>query len=125
MRLSMKAHRRACKPLVLAEYSKSTAFSRLSGAARERSAPCHDALHLLPPELGHHACPAPDLDRVLARCGPVDDATHDALRNAGRAEHVVGEIEVPMVRVDRLAPDTAAVCGDVVALCRNAEPGEI
>src|SRR5271170_7744353 len=105
---SMKATRRACKSLVLAEYSKSTVFSQFAATALERSASRHNAVHLPPPELGHHARPTPDLERVLAGSGSVDDTAHDALRDAGRAEHVVGEIEVPMIRVNRLAADTPA-----------------
>src|SRR5271157_5018523 len=100
---SMNAPRRACKSLVLAEYSKSTLFSRFAAIARERSAPRHDSLRLAPPQLGHYARPTPDLDCVLACCGSIDDATHDALGDAGGAKHVVGDIEIPVIRIDRRA----------------------
>src|SRR5271166_441354 len=103
----MKAIRRACRSLVLAEYSKSTVFSRLPRLERERSAPRRDAFHLFPPQFGHHPRPAPDLDCVLARRGSVDDPAHDALGDAGGTEHVVRDIEVPVVGIDRPAAGVA------------------
>src|SRR5271169_970509 len=93
--------------------------------APERSAPHHDALYLSPPKLGHYTRPPSHLDGVLARGGSVDDAAHAALGDAGGAEHVVGDIEVPVVWIDRLAPDVSAVGFDVVALVRNAKRGQV
>ena len=54
------------------------------------------------------------IGRVRAGRGAVHRAFHDALQDGGDAEHIVGEVEVPVV--DALAPGAPAVGGDVILL---------
>src|SRR5437660_5168023 len=127
---SMKAASRDASSWVFGEYSKSMANSCADASKRKsnpasRSAPRENLLHPLPAKLGHPACPASDFRRVLACRRTIDDAAHDALRDARGAEHVVRDIEVPVVRIDRSAADAAAIRGDVFRLERDAERPEI
>src|SRR3989442_688253 len=127
---SMKAASRDASSLVFVEYSKSMAnscahASKGKAKSASRSAPRENLLHPLPAKLGHPACPASDFRRVLACRGTIDDAAHDALRDARGAEHVVRDVEVPMIGNDLLAADAAAIRVDVFRLERDAERPEI
>src|SRR5437764_5175072 len=115
----MNASRRAASSWVRAECSNAMA----SSCARclvgmlvpvRRSAPAEDLLDLLPTTLRHVPGRASRLDSVRAGRDAVERASHDALGDAGGAEHVVRDIKVPLIGIDRPAFDAAAVCGHVV-----------
>src|SRR6266498_4719612 len=127
----MKAASRAASALVFGEYSKSMATSCANASKNKGQAhaaplaPRENLFHLLPAELGHPPCPAPDLLRMLACRRAIDDAAHNALCDARGAEHVVRDVEVPMVGIDRSATDAPAISSDVFRFERDTERTEV
>src|SRR5687767_11192227 len=101
----MKADTRFSKSWVRALYSKSMS----------------DPLCEFPAELGHRPRLLACLHRVQARGRPLVHALHDSLRDAGSPEEVVGEIEVPVPRIDRPPAHARAIHRDVFGLRRDAE----
>src|SRR5438552_11588264 len=126
----MNASRRAARSWVRAECSNAMA----SSCARclvgmllpvRQSAPAEDLLDLLPTTLRHVPGRASRLDSVRAGRDAVERASHDALGDAGGAEHVVRDIKVPLIGIDRPAFDAAAVRGDVVEFRGYPERGQV
>src|SRR2546430_13969334 len=114
----MTASRRAASSWVLAECSNSMASScarclvEVLRPAR-RSTPAEDLFDLLPAALRHVSRRASRLVGMRAGRDAVERASHDSLGDAGGAEHVVGDVEVPLVGIDGPTFDGAAVCGAV------------
>src|SRR6478672_7443116 len=80
-------------------------------------------LDLVPARLGDAAGAPSRLLGLLARGGAVEKALHDALQDAGEAEHVVGDVVIPMGNA--VTPGASAVGGDVLRLAGDAGGGEI
>src|SRR3990172_8083029 len=101
------------------------AFRRIKGGAKTAGlfSGGDDFLRVLPGHLrqGQHA--RAGISRVRAGGGAVHRALLDALQDGGDAEHIVGEVEIPVV--DALAPGAPAVGGDVVALRGDPQRREI
>src|SRR5450830_1240544 len=89
---SMKASSLPRNSLQRSEYSKSMYPSSCALLVGE-----------FPGHLGHRARGLAVFQGLGARGGAVDIALHDALHDAGQAEHVVGEIKIEILRADRLA----------------------
>src|SRR6188508_3413068 len=96
---SMKRSNCACSSLVRGEYSKSMMDPWLFGERPGRN-PESDArgavLGDAPAHLGQRPGTGRRLARLRARGGARLDPLGDALQDAGHAEQVVGEVEVPV-----------------------------
>src|ERR1035437_4755069 len=122
----MNALSLACMALTLSVYAKSMAcLSSNEGGAGAAGlfSGCDDFLRVLPGHLGQRLHTLAGIGRVRAGRGAVHRAFHDALQDGGDAEHIIGEVEVPVV--DPFAPGAPAVGGDVFPLPRYAQRLEI
>src|SRR5512141_1145793 len=102
---SMNAMSLACMALTLSEYANSMAClsknERVAGAVGLLSGG-DDFLRVLPGHLRQRQHALAGVGRVRAGSGAVHRTLLDALQNGGDAEHIVGEIEIPVV--DAAAP---------------------
>src|SRR5512147_883786 len=97
---SMNAFRRFKRSLVLVLYSKSMLSSS----------------NLRPSLIRQPSGRPSDLQRIFTRGGALFHPPHDSLRDPRRPEHVVGEVEIPVLRVDRVAAHALAVARHVLGL---------
>src|ERR1700690_738057 len=122
----MKAMSLACMALTLSVYAKSMVClsSGESDAETAGSISGHDdILRILPGQLRQGLHARAGVGRVRCGGGAVHRALLDALKDGGDAEHVVGEVKIPVV--DALATGAPAVGGDIVALGGDAQRRQI
>src|SRR5574343_409377 len=117
---SMKASRRACMSLTLGVYSKSMVFSPWLVIDLDGSSVF---LGELPGQFSHRAGAGTRGARLFAGRRTVFHPLGNALQNGGDAEHVVGQVEVPVPgqRLGRGEAGALAVAADVVLLGRAAQ----
>src|SRR4051812_24495294 len=106
---SMKASSLACSSVQRSEYSKSMVYPLKWCAAG-----------VGPAQLRHRAGLLAVFEGLGGRRRAVDIAFHDALHDAGKAEHIECQVEVKVFRADGLA-GALAVAVDIGLLTRNAE----
>src|SRR5690606_39661777 len=79
-----------------------------------------------PRRLGEPAGPSAGFEGLVAGCGAVHGPLHDPLQDAREPEHVVRDVEVPVLQhLLGIAPDAPAVHLHVFPLARDAEGGVV